>query len=234
MGFFRLFSAFCLCLVLGFGSRAEAEPLSSFEARYDVELRGVHVASLHRIFTRKLDGSYEFQSVLQSEGLASMLKPITELESSRGVWEDEAPRPTSYAYEKHSGKKQRSARVDFNWNAGTASGQDGGKVWRATLVPGAVDKLSYQLLLMRDLARDAPLVYRIAEEGRLKSQQWVRVGNADVNLGGKVVPSVKITLAGRGGRQTTLWCAPSLNFLPVRIEYQEKNGEVTSALLRLP
>ena len=232
MGFFRLLATALPCLALGAGTATQAAPLSSFEARYDVELRGLLVASLTRNFTLKADGSYEFESVLESRGVAALIKPITEREFSRGQWVDDAPHPTSYVYEKQSVKKQRSAHVDFDWKSKTVSGQDGGKQWKATLTQGVVDKLAYQLLLMRDLARDAKLEYRLADDGRIKTQSWVRAASEDLRLGDKTIPVVKVVQQARGGRQTRLWCAPGLNFLPVRIEYQEKDGEVTSALLR--
>jgi hypothetical protein len=34
------------------------------------------------------------------------------------------------------------------------------------------------------------------------------------------------------GRRTVLWCAGELGYLPVRIEYTEKDGAVTTATLR--
>ena len=233
MGFFRLVSALFPCLFLWSAAATEAAPLSSFHARYDVELRGLRVASLTRIFTLKPDGSYEFESVLQSEGVAALVKPVTEREISRGHWQADGPRPTSYEYLKQSGKKHRAARADFDWQSKIVSGQDNGKRWQAALVPGIVDKLTHQLLLMRDLARGTQLEYRVADDGRIKTQRWSRAVADDLQVGGKTFPVVKITHEGRGGRQTRLWCAPELSYLPVGIEYQEKNGEVTSARLRL-
>ena len=34
------------------------------------------------------------------------------------------------------------------------------------------------------------------------------------------------------GRQTILWCAPALNYLPIKLEHTEKGGAVFTAVLR--
>ena len=220
-------------LLLALGWRAEAG-VSSFDAVYDVELRGMRIATLSRHFVLHPDGQYEFDSLLQSEGLAALVKRVRERETSRGRWISGAPRPDAYHYEKQAGAKQRNATLRFDWQVGTVAGQEGTNAWQAPLPPGATDKLSYQLSLMQDLAHNGRLEYRVADDGRIKTQSWERVGTPEVRLGRETFATVQVAYAGRGHRRTVLWCAPQLDFLPIRIEYQEKNGEVTIATLRRP
>ena len=220
-------------LLLAVCCRAETG-LSSFDAVYDVELRGMRVATLSRHFVLHADGQYEFESLLESEGLAALVKRVRERETSRGRWVNGVPRPDLYQYEKRAGAKNRSATLSFDWQVGTVAGQEGTKSWQARLPPDSTDKLGYQLRLMQDMAAERQLEYRVADDGRVKTQAWERIGTPQIRLGNKTFETVQVAYTGRGQRRTVLWCAPKLDFLPVRIEYQEKSGEVATATLRQP
>lgn len=234
MVFSRLARLAWACLWLISSQGLAAAPPTAFEARYEVTAKGMHVATLTRVLRVQSDGRYEFTSELQSAGMLALVKPVNERETSRGRWVGTGLLPEHYEYSKRSGKKHRSARLTFDWASSRMSGQDGDRGWQAVLQPETTDKLTLQLLLMRDLAGDGGLEYRVADGEKVRLQTWQRLGREQIRSGGRSFDTIKVEYQGRSNRRTRLWCAAELGYLPVRIEYQEKGGDVTSALLHLP
>lgn len=219
-----------ICLSLA----ATAEPAapSPFEARYVVRTSGIQVGTMLRRFTLAPDGTYRFESVVESTGLAAMLKPLRIEESSAGQWQADGPRPEHYAYRRVSGRKTKQTLIDFDWTGGRTRARIGDTVAESGLEPGTVDKLAYQLALMLDLAAGRQeLAYRVADVGKLKDYTLVRGTISRVEAAGKSFETVPVEYARDDGRRTVLWCAPALGFLPVRIEYTEKDGALTTATL---
>lgn len=203
-----------------------------FVAVYKVEASGVKVGRMTRTLEFDADGSYRFTAVVESEGLVALLKPTRIAEESSGRWQDAYPLPLRYVHDKRSGKKRKETRLEFDWAAGRSRGTVNGIAIEAVLEQGAIDKLSYQLALMRDLAAGvSDLQYRVADVGGAKSYRLERRADERVRVAGVDYDTVPVAYERDDGRRTVLWCAPTLGYLPVRIEYTEKDGQVTTAEL---
>ena len=88
---------------------------------------------------------------------------------------------------------------------------------------------------MSDLADEKTAFnYRIADGGKLKSYDIRIVDKEIVTTPLGKIEAIKLIRyrEGENKRQTTLWCAPQLNYLPVKLEHTEKGGSVFTALLR--
>ncbi|MGH8597961.1 MAG: DUF3108 domain-containing protein, partial [Gammaproteobacteria bacterium] len=102
-----------------------------------------------------------------------------------------------------------------------------------SIVAGTLDKLVYQLVLMHDLRDPSkPLHYVVADDGRIKNYQLVREGEETLEILGAPTATLRVVYsASESPRRTTLWCAPRFDYLPVKIEYREDDGNVTTATL---
>ena len=102
------------------------------------------------------------------------------------------------------------------------------------LLPDAQDKLSYQLAIMYDLQNGkTEFEYSIADKRKFKNYYFKVVGNEDIATPLGSLQTVKIErVMEKGEKSTVLWCAPSLGFLPVRIEQNEKGGDEFSLMIK--
>jgi hypothetical protein len=203
-----------------------------FEARYAVRTSGMPVGTMTRRLVRAPGAVYRFESVVESGGLAALLKPLRIEETSEGTWESDGPRPTRYAYSRRSGRKSKQVVIEFDWQHARTSGRIGASRAEGPLPAGTVDKLGYQLILMRDHgAGRNDLAYRVADVGEIKEYRLTRRAAARIEAGGRAYSTLPVEYARDDGRRTVLWCAEALGYLPVRIEYTEKDGKVTTATL---
>lgn len=88
---------------------------------------------------------------------------------------------------------------------------------------------------MTDLAEQKKsFTYRIADGGKLKDYDIRVIETETVTTPLGKIEAIKLIRyrKDKNKRQTTLWCAPSLNYLPVKLEHTEKGGSVFTALLR--
>lgn len=209
-------------------------PLVPFVSVYEVKLRGVTVAKLTRELSLPAPGEYRFVSHLESTGLAGLLHKTATTEQSEGALDSSGLHPTRYVENKVSGRKRRESTVEFQRAESRIVQQHKGVTYETLLAAATLDKLSYQLALMRDLeAATRQLDYRVADDGKVKDYRLVVEGPESVTLADGEVSTLRVVYAREGsGRRTTLWCAPALGNLPVKIEYRERDGGRLVALLR--
>ena len=97
-----------------------------------------------------------------------------------------------------------------------------------------MDKLLYQFAIMFDLqAGRKDLEYTIADGGKVKYYDFEPIGNETINTPLGELQSLKFIHHKEGSeRSVTLWCAPQLQFLPVKVENDEKDGSRTVAIVK--
>ena len=227
----------CAFACLMFAARAEptgsAHQPAPFDVVYQVRTGGVPVGKMSRRYEADVNGNYRFTSIIEAEGLVAMLKPTRIEESSSGVWRDGQALTERYAYQKKSGKKLKETVLTFDWAQGQVHATINGTPVDSAVSAGTLDKLNYQLALMRDLAAGAKtLSYRVADVGESKDYVLEQRPAAQVKVGGHTYDTVPVAYSRSDGRRTVLWCAAALGYLPVKIEYTEKDGAVTSALMK--
>lgn len=212
---------------------AEPAPMPpAFDAVYRVKTGGVAAGSMQRRFEIDAAGGYRFTSVIEAEGLVALLKPTRIEESSSGSWTAGRPQAQHYAHRKQSGKKTKETTIAFDWTTLIAAATINGTRVEAPVSTGTLDKLNYQLALMGDLAAgEKSLSYRIADVGASKDYVLEQRPGERVQAAGQTYDTLPVAYSRTDGRRTVLWCAPALGYLPVRIEYTEKDGGVTTAVL---
>jgi hypothetical protein len=97
--------------------------------------------------------------------------------------------------------------------------------WEMEIPAGTLDKLASQLAMMLALrAGETDVTFNIADGGKLKEYRFRTVGQEMLELPAGTFETVKITkLRENRKRETYIWCAPALNYLPVRIWQRGKD-----------
>ncbi|MBI2799408.1 MAG: DUF3108 domain-containing protein [Gammaproteobacteria bacterium] len=224
----------CVALTYVFASGAlGAAPLAAFTATYSVRAGGLKVGEMTRALSLYEPAQYRFETTIESSGLLKLVRHESIQESSSGDLLGDEIRPRHYVYRRSSKSRQRETEIAFDWDKHRITTIVQGQRWEMDAMAGTLDKLVYQLVLMRDLINDkAPLVYTVADGGKLKSYEITRLGEESVEFDGAPVRTIKVAyLRQDSQRRTTLWCAPAQGYLPIQIEYREDDGGITTARL---
>jgi hypothetical protein len=219
-----------LLLALAMGAHASDAP-NPFVAVYDLSQGSLALGTMERRFELTADGAYRFQSHMRTSGVMSLVRSDKISESSSGQLRDGHFAPDSYSYQNSHGDKHFALRFDYP-NA-QVSRSDVAHGWSATMPAALLDKLSYQMQMMVDLAaQPATLRYSIADKNKLKDYLFDNRGREEIETALGRYQAVRLERGANGDdRRTVVWCAEALNWLPIKVEYREKDGSVTTALL---
>ena len=222
----RLFAwlmlAACLCGKSAQG--AENGPLPLFDAEYNLKRNGITLGISTRTLTANKDGSYVYASTTRPTGIIAWFVKDNIDEYSKWKFEGSQLRPLEYVYNRHGGSKSRHVKLKFDWQHLIVTNSIDGEPWRMEIPADAQDKLIYQLSIMYDLAQGKKnLAYKIADGGKLKDYAFEIEGEETLNTALGKMKTIRIQRIG-DRRDTTVWCAPQLAYLPVRLEQQDTDG----------
>lgn len=226
-----------LCASVVARAEAVAEALHDwpprFTAEYHLYNHGVKVAEMLRAMEQTSDGNFVFRSDTKTSGLFALVRKDRIVEESRWRMADGALQSLSYSYTR-TGPKERRVAVEFDWVERRIINNINGESWLMPAVPEVVDKLLYQFALMSDLrAGEKELSYTVADGGKIKNYEIEPLGEETVHTPLGNLRTLKFRHQKIGDdRLTTLWCAPNYQFLPVQVEYQEKDGTSIRVVLQ--
>jgi len=212
-----------------------AQEIPDFSANYAVKLNGLQAGELKRNLSTDLNGIRTFTSVTQAKGIFAFFKPDLVEETSTWQSHNSEIRPNTYLYQRTGGKKDKYLSLNFDWQKNQVHIDDHKHPWTLNIEESTLDKLVYQLNLMSDLAANkTQFSYRIADGGKLKTYKIDILDTEMVTTPLGKIEAIKLIRhrAKSKGRQTILWCAPGLNYLPIKLEHTEKGGSVFTAVLR--
>lgn len=224
-----------LLLLFTFSSNVLAQQIPDFSANYLVKMNGLQAGELQRKLVTHQDGTRQFTSKSQAKGMFSYFKPDVVTESSVFTYADNFIQPLSYTYQRTGGKKEKFIDLKFDWQQQSLAIDDRKHPWKLQLEAHTLDKLVYQIALMSDLeTSQQQFNYRIADGGKLKDYNIQVLGYETISTPlGKIETIVlKRFRKQKSKRETTLWCAPALNYLPVQLVHDESSGATFTAVLR--
>lgn len=227
----RLWALTALTLLLC--GPAQALP-RGFTASYDVQLAGFTLGKADLQLTRHGE-DYRYSSFIRSTGLFSFIYDLRIHEFSTGRITDQGIKPERYEYHRR-GKKSRDGTLTFDWQAKRITNDIRGKVWHMDIPGDTVDRMASQLALMQDLSEGKKnLTYNIADGGKLKQFNLREVGRETVDTPVGKFATVKVVREAEDHEnRTTFWCAPDLQYLPVKVEHWDKDdGTFRMALVGL-
>lgn len=214
--------------------------LKPFVATYMITamgLEGINVTNSLSIDSDSENSSvkkqaYHFKSYSMPIGLLAFKKDETRDEQSEGLIIEGNIQPQKYSYlQVRDNEIRRHVELNFDWDSKEVINNHKHKnnKWSMPVPQPTVDKLSYQLSLMLQLANKAEkqFSFAIADGGKLKEYYFEIIAEERVYTSLGSYKALKIQHKRyKKEKIITLWCAPELNYLPVKI-IQEEQGKPT-------
>lgn len=208
-----------------------AGPPPAFRAEYVVKKGPLELGRSVRELQQGEDGQLVFRSSSDTTGLANMLLDEHIREAAYLRWDGRHALPVKYEYSRN-GKRTRRIAQQYDWQAGRVTSRLDDRVFEYEIPAVTYDTAGYQVSLMIDLAESVrDLEYSIAASKGLRTWDIRHVGNEVVTTPLGRLDTVVIQR--RTDQVTTMWCAPGLHYLPVKIEHEEDGMTFTASLLSL-
>jgi hypothetical protein len=204
-----------------------------YVATYKIEYNGKKTGTAELSVSYNSDsGRYTFNSSLKISGWRRLALPNTIVERSEFVSRSGNIEPLNFTYEDGRRRGDDNFHVLFDWATNTASISSEDETNQVQLVSAVLDRGSLQVQLMIDMFTSRPIQrYTLVDEDGLLEYGYRRGTSEHLSTTlGEFKTDVLIQERAGSSRQTWMWMAPELNFLPARIE-QKRNGETRSALL---
>lgn len=225
-----LLLAFCLAWLGICEAESEVRPLpDTFSVTYTLNKGPLELAEMTRHLYKNDAGHYVYESFSKPIGIARWFTDSTLLEKTEWIYHEDQLRPLRYSYDRKSSRKNRHVKLEFDWQRMRVVNDINNDAWSMTITDGTQDKLLFHLSVMVDLIRGKkPLDYHVADGGRMKTYNFKMLGEERIET--KLGKMKTIKLEQPGKRDTTLWCAPELNYLPIQAEQEEDGTRLTLKL----
>ena len=210
---------------------ARAALPSDWQATYSVRQGVVEGGEATQRYTAK-DGHYRLTLDVTPGGVVALFTQETFHDHSEGLVSSRGWQPLRYAHVRSGGRKDKDYDFRFDWEAGQLIEQQGDEP-PAALPAGTLDELTYVEALRQKLAAGAtsmtvPALY--GSGGEIREYSLKTLGEEQISTPAGHFKTVKVQRTQPGGKYTvTLWCAPELDYFPVRID-REKRGRPQGSL----
>ena len=202
-----------------------------FTAAYELYAKGLPIGKSARQLSFK-DGKWIFEGKTHTSGIFALFRDDRIQERSIFKMVEGQIQPLEYIYDHQGSHKQKYVHLTFDWTRNVVKSiRD--KVWEISVPKGVLDEQVFQIALMQKLQQGKrELSYQVVDDGKIKTYTPTYLGNEQVKIKlGKFEVLKYQRVSSDQKRKTTLWCAPSLHYLPVQIEHSEKGNVVTMVLL---
>lgn len=231
LAFLRAVAAAWLCLAGSAAADAERSVTPfEFRAVYDVAISGFNVARMERRLERT-EAGYVLVSISEASGLARLFNDDRLEERSTLIEDAGRLRVARYDYLR-TGDKKKQRQVEFAPERHLITGLRDGRSWEVTLAPDqqrVFDRHAYQLFISLEVAKGVQtLHYPIADNGRLKTLAFRRVGREQMRVSGREVETLKLERDVEGPEGTEIWLAEDFGYLPVRVVLRDGDGRRTT------
>jgi hypothetical protein len=205
---------------------AVADELKPFEASYSWIWHGMTVALSTLKLEHREGDIWIYRSKSEPRGIGRLFSERPTQESVLRATEA-GVQPLSYRADDGTSSAQRDADVQFDWEHGRVTG-----VYEDTKVdmppqPGVQDDLSVQIAMMVELLKGrTPEKFLLLDKNSVREYRYVREGEETLSTPLGAIPTVIYRSEKAGSpRATRFWCAPSLGYIPLRVE-QKRLDEV--------
>ena len=212
-------------MLLSAATAGAAQPLPDFQATYKLSRGAMKIGNSTIELINGSDGDYTYRSRSWPVRWVGWFLKDRLSETSQGKIGESGIQPVSYHYQRSGGSREREASLAFDWEQGIVENDVEESRWKMEIPPGTLDKLVSQLGMMLALSKGkTDITFKIADGGKLKDYRFAKVGEETLQLPAGTFDTVKlIKVRENNKRETYIWCAPELNYLPVRIWQREKD-----------
>ena len=210
------------------GASAPASP-PTFVATYSVAWHGITAGTSTLTLAQTSPGQYRYTSDDHATGLFRLFIHRAIQQESRFTVSNGQVQPLSFRAEGNGPTEQ----VTFDWARGRVTGTAKGKPLDLKLEPGTQDPGSVQIaLMMAFLAGRPPASFWMLNTDVINRFEFVHRGEAALDTPLGRLRTLIYTSHHSGARRTTyMWLAPSLDYLPVRLE--QRRGDTTLFALNI-
>jgi Protein of unknown function (DUF3108) len=218
--------------------RARADGLRAHVIVYHCVFKGIGAGDLQ--LTLKPDDSREhwsYETRAFPNLLARFVVSPESRERSLFVLGNDGIQPQQYRIDDGSGDRRKLTDLHYDWVHGRVSGIARGKAIDLAIPPGTQDAMTIRAAVIADLlAGREPQEYTMLDGDELKVYVYRRLGTARLNTALGEVDTLLFSSDRKGsngrGRTWQYWYAPSLDYLPVRIEQREDGNTRFSFAVR--
>ena len=231
-----------ICLpVLADTDLSATTPLTPFTANYTAKYKGM---SLKASRTLQALGNNHYR--FNSKASHFLFGSITE--SSEFTLQENRIRPDSYLMKRKILGSRRTEQALFDWNNDTVKATYKDQSNDIALAGDELDWLGYQLQLSQDLAQSQKQTqiqqqsqqqlqeefhYKIVRRGQLKEYSFKVAGTEQIDTPMGQLDTIKLQRIGdKNKRQTTLWLSPEYQYLLVKFQRIENDGDQYSLFLK--
>jgi len=208
-------------------------PITPDQAVYQIKYKGRNAGTSEFIVSYEVErDTYRFSSSTKAKGLYRFISPRPIVERSDFAVRNGTVTPLEFWYEDGSRKGKENLHTVFDWASSVAviDGEHGRL--ELELSPGALDRGSMQVAVMRDVASGRqPGPYVLADEDSLKTYELSAEGEEQISTPLGDFSALRFKQQRQGSsRSTVMWFVPELQYLPAIIE-QHRGDEVRTAFI---
>lgn len=228
-----------LCLTAASAQSIKSGDISPFEVTYEVGNNLISAGDA-RLTLSQAGEFWEYSLDIKPKGVFKLAgkgeiseKSTFKLAESGG---EVFLQPQNYQY-RQDDERRREVDATFDWEKNTITHRYRGKTVTEAFTDPLLDRLTVTLLIMNALRHDFDSVeLPVFDSARIKQVDFVNEGHESLRTRQGRIDTIRVTNrnASGGSRETITWFAPSLDYLPVKIEHK-KRGElvVRLSLIRL-
>ena len=196
---------------------------TSIRATYSTQLYGLPISSEHRM----APGADGYEVVNKGRVLG-----FTVLEQSRfRLSAENRLQPLEYRYRRGSEGDKQNLDLRFDWKKHIVVSQRPNDDWQLPLEPLTQDALSQQEQLRLDLicqgSRFDSVTYPVVRNNKMRHYTYVKLEEALLDTAVGPLKTVVIRKVDeKAERDTKVWMAIDWDYLLVKLQYREKNGEL--------
>ncbi len=209
-------------------SERAAPSIPEFSAVYELRRNNLRAAELTRTLKCEDDGQCRFSSEGRTVGVADLVLRGRIQEFTRFRLDADGIHPRDYAYRQRArGDNDETVRLFFNPNSGRVSSR-GDKEWQDQVDGEVMDELLSQLrlaLAVRD--GETEMEFSVIEgDGERETYRFEVQGTERIETDAGRFDTVKVArVDGSERRATTMWFAPELEYVPVRVRQEHLRRE---------
>ena len=215
-----------LCLSLIVSSACWSQP-QNFVAVYTAQLKQAD-GQLSMTLKKEDGGLYSYELTTKPGGFWRIIIDGSIWQKSTFILEgNDVLRSQTYELIDTIRSKPRKSRANFDWEDSLITGHYKDRAIKLPLTGNIIDKVSLQIAIIMDIRRGIDQSeYYILDKDKIQVVQVNRNSSAMINVPFGKFEAIEINRSSPDSNRTnTLWLAPELDYIPVKIT-QEENGKI--------
>ncbi len=191
-----------------------------YSAIYVASLNGTVVDNEGRRELRYL-GNGQFRFTATAENMLFKMKEVSEFQATNNTI-----LPLQYQSSRSNPFKKRTKATGFDWKNGVLHYQDKKRSGTKPLTVGMFDPVSSVYELAKQVKAGKQNIYFKEVNGRkIKDRKFVVKGKETISLPIGKLPTIKLQKIDKK-RKTSVWLAPGLNYLAVKVKQVDASGDI--------